>query len=182
MASARRSIRASLSVFFRVFQRDHNQCRPTTVRASSCLPSCLPLPPSTCDLFCVSSSLLFPTINVFSVVPDNQCLFRSHNNSVMIPLDTVLTRVVTQRVQAGVVPYKGVVRTLSRIVKEEGLRSMYSSLPLKLMSVVPAIGIQVGGGCCCLLLLFLLLLLVVVVVFPFRPKLFLSFLFCLKRA
>eukprot|EP00752_Nemacystus_decipiens_P016757 g14995.t1 len=63
---------------------------------------------------------------------------------VMIPLDTVLTRVVTQRVQAGVVPYKGVVGTLSRIVQEEGLRSMYSSLPLKLISVVPAIGIQFG--------------------------------------
>lgn len=63
----------------------------------------------------------------------------------MIPLDTVLTRVVTQRAQAGVVPYKGVVQTFSRILKEEGLRSMYSALPLKLFSVVPAIGIQVSA-------------------------------------
>lgn len=61
----------------------------------------------------------------------------------MLPLDAVLTRVVTQRAQVGFVPYKGVVRTLSRIIKEEGLGSMYGSLPAKLVSVVPAIGIQV---------------------------------------
>ncbi|CAN0287845.1 unnamed protein product [Pylaiella littoralis] len=63
---------------------------------------------------------------------------------VMVPLDMVLTRVVTQRAQEGYVPYKGVVRTLSRIIKEEGLGSMYGSLPAKLVSVVPAIGIQFG--------------------------------------
>ncbi|CAM9456039.1 unnamed protein product, partial [Scytosiphon promiscuus] len=63
---------------------------------------------------------------------------------VVLPLDAVLTRVVTQRAQVGFVPYKGVVRTLSRIVKEEGLGSMYNALPAKLVSVVPAIGIQFG--------------------------------------
>ncbi|CAB1103307.1 unnamed protein product [Ectocarpus sp. CCAP 1310/34] len=63
---------------------------------------------------------------------------------VMLPLDTVLTRVVTQRAQPGFVPYKGAFRTLGRIVKEEGLGAMYSSLPAKLVSVVPAIGIQFG--------------------------------------
>lgn len=64
----------------------------------------------------------------------------------MLPLDTVLTRVVTQRAQPGFVPYKGAFRTLGRIVKEEGLGAMYSSLPAKLVSVVPAIGIQVRAS------------------------------------
>ena len=66
----------------------------------------------------------------------------------MIPMDTVKTRLVTQTAQAGVVPYKGVLRTLSRIVKEEGLGPIYRSLTPRLVSVVPMIGIQVRvGGC-----------------------------------
>ena len=65
----------------------------------------------------------------------------------MIPMDTVKTRLVTQTAQAGVVPYKGVLRTLSRIVKEEGLGPIYRSLTPRLVSVVPMIGIQVRREC-----------------------------------
>ncbi|CAM9516031.1 unnamed protein product [Scytosiphon promiscuus] len=63
---------------------------------------------------------------------------------IMIPMDTVKTRLVTQTAQAGVVPYKGVLRTLSRIIKEEGLGPIYRSLTPRLVSVVPMIGIQFG--------------------------------------
>lgn len=62
----------------------------------------------------------------------------------MIPIDTVKTRLVTQVVQDGIVPYKGVVNTLVRVVRDEGLGSMYRALPPRLVSVVPMIGIQVG--------------------------------------
>ena len=65
--------------------------------------------------------------------------------SIMIPMDTVKTRLVTQTAQPGVVPYKGVLRTLSRIVKEEGVGPIYRSLTPRLVSVVPMIGIQVRG-------------------------------------
>lgn len=65
--------------------------------------------------------------------------------SLMIPMDTVKTRLVTQTIQPGVVPYKGVLQTLTRIVKEEGFRPIYRSLTPRLVSVVPMIGIQV---CC----------------------------------
>lgn len=66
--------------------------------------------------------------------------------SIMIPMDTVKTRLVTQTAQAGVVPYKGVLRTLTRIVKEEGVGPIYRSLTPRLVSVVPMIGIQVRLG------------------------------------
>eukprot|EP00903_Cladosiphon_okamuranus_P012134 g11383.t1 len=63
---------------------------------------------------------------------------------IMIPMDTVKTRLVTQTAQAGVVPYKGVLQTLARIVKEEGIGPIYRSLTPRLVSVVPMIGIQFG--------------------------------------
>lgn len=64
--------------------------------------------------------------------------------SIMIPLDTVKTRLVTQAVQSGVAPYRGVLPTLVRIAREEGLAPLYRSLMPRLASVVPMIGIQVG--------------------------------------
>eukprot|EP00904_Undaria_pinnatifida_P012332 jgi/Undpi1/8229/HiC_scaffold_25.g10699.m1 len=63
---------------------------------------------------------------------------------IMIPMDTVKTRLVTQVAQPGVVPYQGVLKTLSRIIKEEGFRPIYRSLTPRLVSVVPMIGIQFG--------------------------------------
>lgn len=61
----------------------------------------------------------------------------------MIPMDTVKTRIVTQTVDAGVAPYRGVLGTLARVVKEEGVGSIYRALTPRLVSVVPMIGIQV---------------------------------------
>lgn len=61
----------------------------------------------------------------------------------MIPMDTVKTRLVTQTAQAGLVPYRGVLQTLVRVVREEGVGSMYRALTPRLVSVVPMIGIQV---------------------------------------
>ena len=61
----------------------------------------------------------------------------------MIPMDTVKTRLVTQTAQAGVAPYRGVVATLFRVIREEGVGSVYRALTPRLISVVPMIGIQV---------------------------------------
>jgi len=64
---------------------------------------------------------------------------------VMIPLDTVKTRIVTQAANplAGV-HYKGVVDCFTRVLREEGLKTFYAPLAPRLVSVVPMIGIQFG--------------------------------------
>lgn len=61
---------------------------------------------------------------------------------VMIPLDTVKTRLVTQ--VNGPMAYKGMRDCFVRVMKEEGVWAFYRSLPPRLMSVVPMIAIQVG--------------------------------------
>lgn len=60
---------------------------------------------------------------------------------VMIPMDTVKTRLVTQCSVSGA-GYKGVTDCFVRILKEEGIGSFYRSLPPRLVSVVPMIAIQ----------------------------------------
>lgn len=65
--------------------------------------------------------------------------------SIMIPFDTVKTRIVTQTVQAGVLPYNGILQTMARVAREEGVGALYTSLAPRLISVVPMIGIQVGN-------------------------------------
>jgi len=64
---------------------------------------------------------------------------------VMIPLDTVKTRIVTQAANpmAGV-HYKGVLDCFTRVLREEGLKTFYAPLAPRLVSVVPMIGIQFG--------------------------------------
>ncbi|CAM9876887.1 unnamed protein product [Discosporangium mesarthrocarpum] len=73
----------------------------------------------------------------------------------MIPLDTVKTRLVTQPSAAAaaataaagggqVVLYKGVLDCALRVAKEEGVGALYRSLTPRLVSVVPMIGIQFG--------------------------------------
>lgn len=64
---------------------------------------------------------------------------------VMIPLDTVKTRIVTQAANpmAGV-HYKGVIDCFTRVLREEGLKTFYAPLAPRLVSVVPMIGIQFG--------------------------------------
>ena len=62
---------------------------------------------------------------------------------VMIPMDTVKTRLVIQQGNAPLA-YKGVGDCFRRIIKEEGVGSLYSSLTPRLLSVVPMIAIQYG--------------------------------------
>lgn len=61
--------------------------------------------------------------------------------TVMIPMDTIKTRLVIQTNSKGA--YKGVTDCFVRILKEEGVGSLYRSLPPRLIGVVPMIAIQV---------------------------------------
>uniref|UniRef100_A0A7S1BNE3 Mitochondrial carrier protein n=2 Tax=Corethron hystrix TaxID=216773 RepID=A0A7S1BNE3_9STRA len=64
--------------------------------------------------------------------------------SIMIPMDTIKTRLVTQVNYPNLVPYKGIADAFLRILREEGLVAFYRGLPPRLISVVPMIGIQFG--------------------------------------
>lgn len=70
------------------------------------------------------------------------CVASGTTVCIMIPMDTIKTRLVTQATAAGVVPYKGIVDCAVRILREEGVKSFYLGLPPRLVSVVPLIGIQ----------------------------------------
>ena len=72
------------------------------------------------------------------------CLASATSVCVMIPMDTIKTRLVTQGGAASIsrVPYKGIVDCAIRVYKEEGIGAFYRSLPPRLVSVVPLIGIQ----------------------------------------
>jgi solute carrier family 25 S-adenosylmethionine transporter 26 len=63
--------------------------------------------------------------------------------AVMIPMDTVKTRLVIQEVGCPRA-YKGVTDCFIRVLREEGIGTFYRSLPPRLMSVVPMIAIQFG--------------------------------------
>lgn len=63
--------------------------------------------------------------------------------AVMIPMDTIKTRLVIQDAST-VNPYKGVSDCFQRILREEGVGSLYRSLAPRLLSVVPMIAIQYG--------------------------------------
>lgn len=67
---------------------------------------------------------------------------------IMIPMDTIKTRLVTQMSSAatatGVVPYKGIADCAVRVFREEGIGTFYRGLAPRLISVVPMIGIQFG--------------------------------------
>lgn len=63
--------------------------------------------------------------------------------TVMIPMDTIKTRLVIQTAN-NPKNYKGVVDCFVRILKEEGAGTFYRSLPPRLISVVPMIAIQFG--------------------------------------
>jgi hypothetical protein len=62
--------------------------------------------------------------------------------TVMIPLDTIKTRLVVQTANSPIA-YKGMIDCFSRIIREEGIGTFYKSLPPRLVSVVPMIAIQV---------------------------------------
>jgi hypothetical protein len=63
--------------------------------------------------------------------------------TVMIPMDTIKTRLVIQ-MAGNPRPYLGVKDCFVRILKEEGVGSFYRSLLPRLMSVVPMTAIQFG--------------------------------------
>eukprot|EP00531_Pseudo-nitzschia_arenysensis_P019265 CAMPEP_0116118234 /NCGR_PEP_ID=MMETSP0329-20121206/1995_1 /TAXON_ID=697910 /ORGANISM="Pseudo-nitzschia arenysensis, Strain B593" /LENGTH=326 /DNA_ID=CAMNT_0003611847 /DNA_START=545 /DNA_END=1525 /DNA_ORIENTATION=- len=74
------------------------------------------------------------------------CMASTTTVCIMIPMDTIKTRLVTQssaKVLQGI-PYKGIVDCGVRIAKEEGIKTFYRGLAPRLMSVVPMIGIQFG--------------------------------------
>lgn len=88
------------------------------------------------------------------------CISSATTVTIMIPMDTIKTRLVTQigratatttiATSAGVVaasanvPYKGIVDCAVRVFREEGMLAFYKGLPPRLVSVVPMIGIQFG--------------------------------------
>jgi Mitochondrial carrier protein len=75
------------------------------------------------------------------------CLAATTTVCIMIPMDTIKTRLVTQasmKAMAGVIPYKGIIDCAMRMAKEEGMATFYRGLPPRLVSVVPMIGIQFG--------------------------------------
>lgn len=70
------------------------------------------------------------------------CIASGTTVCLMIPMDTIKTRLVTQSTAAGAIPYKGIVDCAVRVAREEGVKSFYRGLPPRLVSVVPMIGIQ----------------------------------------
>lgn len=64
---------------------------------------------------------------------------------IMIPMDTIKTRLVTQTsAMAADRVYKGIIDCAVRTVREEGVKALYRGLTPRLISVVPMIGIQFG--------------------------------------
>ncbi|CAM9271889.1 unnamed protein product [Choristocarpus tenellus] len=61
--------------------------------------------------------------------------------TVMIPMDSIKTRLVTQTAVSSR-QYTGIVDCFLRMVREEGVGSLYNSLSPRLVSVVPMIGVQ----------------------------------------
>lgn len=74
------------------------------------------------------------------------CMASATTVCIMIPLDTIKTRLVTQTSSAVIngTPYKGIIDCALRISREEGIKTFYRGLPPRLLSVVPMIGIQFG--------------------------------------
>lgn len=72
------------------------------------------------------------------------CMAAATTVCVMIPLDTVKTRLVTQARFPDLEPYKGILDCAVRVSKEEGVIAFYRGLAPRLISVVPMIGIQFG--------------------------------------
>lgn len=71
----------------------------------------------------------------------NRCIAAAGSVTIMIPMDTVKTRLVTQSV-ASSFKYDGIVNCFTRMLREEGVGSLYNSLTPRLVSVVPMIGVQ----------------------------------------
>lgn len=72
------------------------------------------------------------------------CLASATTVCIMIPVDTIKTRLVTQLNYPEMIPYNGIFDAAIRITKEEGVGAFYRGLAPRLVSVVPMIGIQFG--------------------------------------
>ncbi len=72
------------------------------------------------------------------------CLASGTTVCIMIPMDTIKTRLVTQANFPDLVPYKGILDCAKRVLAEEGVGAFYRGLTPRLVSVVPMIGIQFG--------------------------------------
>lgn len=72
------------------------------------------------------------------------CMASATTVCIMIPMDTVKTRLVTQFKYSELEQYKGIADCFSRVLKEEGVGAFYRGLWPRLLSVVPMIGIQFG--------------------------------------
>lgn len=74
------------------------------------------------------------------------CVASATTVCIMIPMDTIKTRLVTQTSVKSLqgIPYNGIIDCGVRIAREEGIKTFYRGLAPRLMSVVPMIGIQFG--------------------------------------
>lgn len=72
------------------------------------------------------------------------CIASATTVCIMIPMDTVKTRLVTQTSRIVSDPYNGIADCFVRVLKEEGIGAFYRGLAPRLISVVPMIGIQFG--------------------------------------
>ena len=70
------------------------------------------------------------------------CIASGTTVCIMIPMDTIKTRLVTQGLNQASIPYKGIVDCAVRVAREEGVKAFYKGLPPRLVSVVPMVGIQ----------------------------------------
>ena len=72
------------------------------------------------------------------------CMASATTVCIMIPMDTVKTRLVSQMNYPDLEAYKGISDCFRRVLKEEGIGAFYRGLTPRLLSVVPMIGIQFG--------------------------------------
>ncbi|KAL3817753.1 hypothetical protein ACHAXA_010973 [Cyclostephanos tholiformis] len=72
------------------------------------------------------------------------CIASATTVCVMIPMDTVKTRLVTQMNYPDLRAYAGINDCFRTVMKEEGIGAFYRGLTPRLLSVVPMIGIQFG--------------------------------------
>eukprot|EP00904_Undaria_pinnatifida_P010843 jgi/Undpi1/688/HiC_scaffold_10.g04152.m1 len=69
------------------------------------------------------------------------CIAAAGSVTIMIPMDTIKTRLVTQSSVSNL-NYTGILNCFARMLREEGIGSFYNSLTPRLVSVVPMIGVQ----------------------------------------
>lgn len=84
---------------------------------------------------------MIPKDLTLGYIVGSRCIAAAGSVTIMIPMDTVKTRLVTQSAISSL-KYNGIVNCFTRMLREEGLGSLYNSLTPRLVSVVPMIGVQ----------------------------------------